>query len=181
LKYLAAEFWLADHQFLIFQTRMKSKKAQAWGFDLTMAVIIFLSGMVVFFLYVLNFPSEQEEIFNVLSYEGKLVGDSLLSEGFPDNWDENSVFVIGVLSGGQVNETKFKNFYDLVSTDYLRSKRLFNIRNDYYVFFEEPIAIDGVNIEGVGVIPGSQKNLVRITRVVVHDNKIKDLHIYVWN
>lgn len=160
---------------------MKIKRGQAWGFDLIIAMTIFLAGMVVFFFYTLNFPSEREEVFNKMSYEGKVIGDSLLSEGYPVNWDENNVVTIGILTDNKVNDTKLKMFYDFAESDYLKTRRLFNINDEYYVYFEEPVFIDGVWINGVGMEEINPKNLVKATRVLVHDNKIKNLNIHVWN
>lgn len=160
---------------------MKLKKGQAWGFDLIIAVTIFLAGMIFFFFYVLNFPSERDEVFNTMNYEGKIIGDSLLSEGYPENWGEDNVATIGILSNGKINETKLLRFYDLSNGDYAKTKRLFNVLDDYYVYFEEPVVVDGVVINGTGMKEASPKNLVKVTRVVVHDNKIKNLNIHIWN
>ncbi|MBS3099536.1 hypothetical protein J4462_04950 [Candidatus Pacearchaeota archaeon] len=160
---------------------MKAKKAQAWGFDLIIATVIFLAGLIFFFVYVLNFPTEREEVFNSLVYEGEIIGDSLLSEGFPENWQINDVIAIGILSAGVVNDTKWKQFYDLTNSDYQKSQRLLNVENHYYVFFEEPIDVGEEIITGIGNAPASENNLVKTTRVVIQDNKIKNLNIYVWN
>ncbi|MFH1425566.1 MAG: hypothetical protein ABIG28_02435 [archaeon] len=157
------------------------KRGQAWGFDLIVAVVIFLAGMMLFFLYALNFSSERDEVFDVLSYEGKIIGDSLLSEGFPVDWDSGNVVTIGILSDGKVNDTKLLEFYNLAEGDYNRTKKMFNVLNDYYVFFEEPIVVEGTTIDGVGVQESDQKNLVRVSRVAVQGNKIKNLNIYVWS
>jgi flagellar basal body-associated protein FliL len=160
---------------------MNGSKAQAWGFDLIVAVMIFLAGMILFFFYTLNFSIEKNDVFGTLNYEGKLVGDSLLSEGFPSNWDQSNVVTIGILSEGKVNETKLKEFYDMSQSDYAKTKVLFNVVNDYYVFFDEPITVDAVPIIGIGIQQSNENNLVKLSRVVVHDNQIKNIHIYVWN
>ena len=159
------------------------KQAQAWGFDLMAAIVIFLSGMILFFFFSLNFSSERAEVFGALSYEGKIIGDSLLSEGFPNDWNSTTVVAIGILSNGQVNDTKLKMFYDMADNPegYAKTKRLFNMLNDYYVYFEEPIVIDGEIITGIGVQESGQKNLARTTRVMVQGGKVKNLNIHVWN
>src|SRR3989344_4693175 len=148
---------------------MKTRKAQAWGFDLIAAMMIFLVGIILFFFYVLNAPNENNDVFNNFDYEGKIVGDSLFSSGFPEDWDQSDVVTIGIMSNGALNETKLEEFYDFVNSDYERTKRLFNILNEYYVYFEEPIVVDSVSIEGIGWKESNPKNLVKITRVMVHN------------
>ena len=159
------------------------KGAQAWGLDLMVAITIFLAGIILFFFYALNFSSERVEVFDALSYEGKIIGDSLFSEGFPNDWNETNVVSIGILSNGQVNNTKLKRFYDLANTSvgYAKTKNLFNVLDNYYVYFEDPIVIDGVTINGIGIPESGQKNLARITRVMVQDGQIKNLNINVWS
>ncbi len=42
------------------------KKAQAWGFDLVVASIIFVVGIVAIYIFTLNFTKETEENFEIL-------------------------------------------------------------------------------------------------------------------
>ena len=98
------------------------KRAQAWGFDLIIATTIFVAGIVVFYLYSLNFADQSEEIINSLNYDGEIIGDMLLSEGFPKNWTESNVVTIGITSKNKLNQTKMENFYNLAANDYSKTK-----------------------------------------------------------
>jgi len=40
---------------------MEMKKAQAWGFDLVVGMIIFVVGILSFYLYTTNLPGASEE------------------------------------------------------------------------------------------------------------------------
>jgi hypothetical protein len=160
---------------------MNYRKGQAWGFDLIVSLMIFLVGMILFFFYVLNVSNENDEVFSNLNYEGKVIGDFLFSDGLPENWEQDNVIIIGVMSDGKLNETKLKDFYDFANSDYDRTKRLFNILNNYYVYFEEPIVVESVEIEGIGFKESDPDNLVKITRVMVHEGKIKNMNIHIWN
>ena len=73
------------------------KKAQAWGFDLLIAFMIFIGGIIVFYLYSLNFPNETENTINTLTYEGSVVANAVLSSGFPSDWNENNVVLLDVV------------------------------------------------------------------------------------
>ena len=89
------------------------KKAQVWGFDLMIGSIIFVVGILVFYLYSLNSPDETLGTFSTLSHDGNLIAETLLSEGFPENWDEDNVTDPGILSNNKINQTKLERFYDL--------------------------------------------------------------------
>jgi hypothetical protein len=160
---------------------MKKKRAQAWGFDLIIGLSIFLTGMLLFFLYSLNFTSNNGGEFESLKREGKIIGDSLMGEGFPEHWDENTVINIGILSNGIVNDTKLLEFHNLAGSDYQRTKQLFAVKNEYYIYFENPVTIGSDTFTGIGLPPSGQNNLVKIVRVAVHDAMIKNINIEVWN
>lgn len=158
---------------------MKNKRGQGWGFDLVAAMIIFLAGILFLYFYTINYPSATEEIFQQLHHEGELVADSLLSEGSPSNWNQNNVVRIGLLNGNKINETKLETFSHL---DYNKTKYLFRINHEYYVKFQEPISFEGgIPTDGIGLPPTNERNLAKITRVVIYNNEIKSLEIYAWN
>ena len=159
---------------------MRFDKAQAWGIDLVLAFTIFFAALIVFFFYALNFPTENDNDFSILEYEGKILGDSLLSEGYPVDWDSSDVTTIGILSDGAINETKLSRFYDLSIPDYERTKGIFNIVNNYYIYFDEPIFINLQSVEGIGMSPENARNAARTTRIVIYQNRIRNLNINVW-
>jgi len=57
----------------------KTKKAQGWGMDLIIGVTIFTFGLVAFYMYSLNSPGEAKEKIESLSYEGKILTNTILS------------------------------------------------------------------------------------------------------
>lgn len=154
---------------------MEGKRAQAWGFDLVVGMVIFIVGIISFYLYTTNLPSAGEEIIEKLQQDGELVAESLMSEGTPINWNSTNVQRIGLISQSRLNQTKWDGFKTLSSSDYERTRALFRIRNDYFVF------IGGDESNGIGKTPSSQTNLIKITRVVPHNQSIKTLNIYTWN
>jgi len=156
---------------------MKQKRSQAWGIDLIIAVTIFSIGILFFFIYSVNQPSENKEIFDILNYEGGLVFESILSEGYPKDWENNTVIVIGIVENGKVNQTKYNNFKDLAETDYNRTKQLFNTIYDYYFFIEGE---SGIGKPGIDVNNISSKNLIKITRFTIYQNKPKTTFLYIW-
>lgn len=161
--------------------RKANKRAQAWGIDLMIASVIFTVAIVFFYFYALNEPAEAEEKLSALYYDGKIISDSILSEGYPQSWNASNVVITGILTNNKINETKLKNFYNLSSTTgYARTKRLFNTRYEYYFNLSETMMIGGIPVNGIGSNPTNQKNLVKITRFTIYQDKPMTAYLYVW-
>ena len=158
----------------------KSKHSQAWGMDLMIASIIFTMGIIVFYFYALNEPSEAEEKIDALFYDGKVIADSILSEGHPKDWNVGNVVAIGILSQNKINETKLERFYDLADDDYNKTKALFNTKYNYYFFLNETMFINGEEKPGIGRVPSNHKNLVKITRFTIYKEKPMAAYLHVW-
>jgi len=165
---------------------MKSKKAQAWGFDLMIATTLFMAGVIIFYVYSINYPTEGQETLDTLLYEGNFIAESLLSEGFPNNWtaDLNNVIRIGILNNNKVNETKLKGLYDWTTTGqgYAQTKAIFNTRYDYFFNFSAQITLpNNEEIDGIGQWhSGNPENLIKITRLTIYQNKPVTLNVYIW-
>lgn len=166
---------------------MKDKHAQIWSLDLMVAVILFLSGIMVFFVYSINQPGETQDNFELLFYDGKAITDSLLSSGYPANWNSSNVIILGITDDDRINETKLENLYDMIyiDNDYQATKNLLNTGYDYYIFLYENMTINSNEVEGIGK-PGTTKdnitarNLVKITRFTIYQNKTTPLYLYIW-
>ena len=156
------------------------KRGQAWGFDLIVASMLFVSGIVVFYMYSLNSPEEATTSFGSLSSEGKIIADSLLSEGYPSNWNVTSVTRIGLLTNDKINESKLNEFYNLSTSNYYLTKSLFKTKYEYYVSFSPNIQIGNQSIDYIGYKPSSSKNLIRISRFTIYRNQPLTINIYIW-
>ncbi len=155
-------------------------KAQGWGFDLMVASIIFITGLVVFYLYSLNSPTETQEVLNVLTYDGNLIANAFLSEGYPLDWNENNVISLGIMSNNRINQTKLERFYALSTSNYQKTKELFNTKYEYYIFSSENFTIAGQEVSGIGNFPLNPKNLIKISRITIYNNKPIDLNFEIW-
>jgi hypothetical protein len=161
------------------------KRGQIWGLDLMAAAVIFSVTVGIFYFYALNESSGATEMLELLSYDGRLISENILSEGVPSDWDAGNVVEIGILTDGKINETKASAFYSLVQADYERTKLLLNTRYDYYFFLDEQIDVTSAVVDGIGK-PGSTRdnidpdNLIKIGRVAVYDGKPTGATLYVW-
>lgn len=158
-----------------------NKKAQAWGFDIIVATGIFIFGIIAFFLYTINYPTGEDEKLDDLLYEGNVVSDNLLSEGYPTNWTTSTVSKIGLISNNVVNQEKLESFDEISANDYARTKTILGTKYNYFVNFSSPIQISGVNIEGIGLYPSNAKNIIKVSRVSIYQNKPVSIEVQVWD
>ena len=148
---------------------------------------LFLVGIAIFFIYSINQPSQSKETFELLNYDGKMIADTLLSQGYPENWDTSNAITIGLTTSNKINQTKLENLYQMiyVQNNYARTKNLLNTGYDYYFFLTENMTVGAGPIEGIGK-PGTTKNninakdLIKITRYTIYQNKTTPLYLYIW-
>ncbi len=159
----------------------KNRKAQGWGFDLMIGVIIFEIAIVAFFLYSINSTEETEQSISSLNYEANNIANSLLSEGYPAEWTEADVSKIGLLSNNKINETKLSQFYSLSLSDYSRTKLLLNTKKDYYISFSENITLNNNSISHIGYLPANPQNLIKATRLASYNNRPIPIYVNVWD
>ena len=155
-------------------------RAQMWGMDLMIAIAIFSIGAVAFYFYSVSYTSEESIIEN-LNYDGNIIADSLLSQGYPSNWTESNVIVSGITNEGKINQTKLEQFYNLSTSDYYRTKNLFNSRYDFWIYLSADVEINSMVIEGIGKKPINYENLIKITKVIIYNNKPETLTLQIWN
>ncbi len=150
-------------------------------------LMLFLVGIMIFFVYSLNQPSQAQETLALLNYDGKIIADNLLSSGYPDNWNSQTAITIGITTEEKINQTKLETLYQMVyiQNNYTKTKNLFNTIYDYYFFLDQNITISSGPIEGIGK-PGITKNninatdLIKITRYTIYQNKTTPLYLYIW-
>ena len=156
---------------------IKKRRAQAWGLDLMIASVIFIGGLVTFFIFSLNNPTEAEESLISLQREGEVVAQTLLSNGYPNPWDETNVVTPGILKDNKIDETKLGNFRQLATNDYQKTKALFSITSEFYITFSD------IEVAGIGkshAPPENPANLIKTSRVTIYKEKPVTLYIEIW-
>lgn len=141
---------------------LTNKKAQAWSLDVIVASIIFLIGMMILFYYAINYSSSNnpfEELFSQASFSSQL----LLLE------DE------GITTDGKINQSKLDSFAEL---SYEEQKDMLGIIDDFY-FTMSDLNVNGNPVEYIGK-NATAENLIKVTRIVFYENKIRELNVYVW-
>jgi hypothetical protein len=159
--------------------------AQAWGLDLIIATVIFISAILIFFLFTLNSSSEEKEIFAQMTETAEIISDNLLLDGSPSNWNDTNVIKIGISSNNKINDTKLEKFYNLTNTTigYSKSQSIFVTKFNYFINFSEPIIIQGNTVVGVGrpYWETSSENVIKTSRFTIYKNKPVTMYVNIWN
>lgn len=107
--------------------------------------MIFLLAFSLYLEYVFVDPSEGD--FSIVQREAVRLSDSLLSEGFPKDWNDDLTKAtrIGLLDENNVLDINKLNNYSYIAADtYYDSKILTGIENDYLVIIGDK-NISGIN------------------------------------
>ena len=142
------------------------KKAQGWGLDLMVAVIIFVGILITIITYSINFTNSGTRHLEELFDEGNTASEVILSESYP-----------GILTNESIDQAKLEQ---LNNTDYNEIKSLLGLKYDFYFTFPE-LNIEGIPAEYVGRINQTNvENLIKITRISVYNNKIIKFELFIW-
>ena len=167
-----------------------SKRGQVWVTDFILSLLIIVVALAIFGRAILNITSANQDV-RPLIMEGRSFSDSLISEGYPVDWNSSSVSRIGLTADKRINDTKISAFYAM---DYDDVKERFNSRYDFYVFMvgydNKLINVSGKYGLGHGLVNATQDSvvlsgldfdrLVKIERLTIYDSKIVRLVIYIW-
>lgn len=168
-----------------YKKYLKQKNAQAFGIDLAVALSIFFIGIIIFYTYAINYKNDSQESLKLLDRDADIILASILSEGYPLDWNQGNVIQIGILSNDKINNTKLEKFYNFTKTDYNRTKSIFNTKYNYYLSFGNDMSIGGNIVEGFGMngfdknnIDG--ENIIKKIRYSIYNNNPETIYLYVW-
>ena len=132
-----------------------NRRGQVWSFDLIVASVIFLIGIIVLFLYAINYSSQTKNQLDELFYDGNLASELILSE-------ED----FGILSDDKIDPSKLAAF------DCRTKKSEMALKYDFYF-----------NLDGNDYcdIPTNPEDLVKVTRITIYNDKPAKFEILVYD
>lgn len=165
------------------------RKGQAITWDFLIGFFIFMIAVVITSQYILNYKVLQEG--NTVSQDSRVIADMLNDDGFPTNWDENSVVKIGLLSDGELNITKLASINSL---DYEAVKAKLGVTSDFVIQFSNNngsiVSLEGcsvgdpeLQVDGNCVIDFdsvSYDELLPIRRMIVYNQTLMIAWVYVY-
>lgn len=134
------------------------KQGQGWGLDVVAAVVIFISGVIILYVYALNYTSQTQDTLNELTYEAHLAADLVLSN------DDTGILVDNV-----VNQSKL----DLFNASYLSRKGFFGMSHDFY------FTLDGVGPFGK-LNESAVTDEIAVNRITIYQNKLAPFVLRVY-
>lgn len=165
----------------------KEKKAQIWSLDMIIAVVMFTLALFAVYEYLINAENKKIGDINELTRDSQIVSDLLLSTGNPESWTVDDVKEIGITSNNRIDIDKWERFSQI---EYYKTKRIFNTKYDYYVYFvnQENSVVSINGIQGVGnpgVTPANidsieTNRIVRVDRLVIYESRIVKMVLLVW-
>ena len=169
-----------------------SIKSQVWTTDFIISIMLFIALFLLFGKTIFDLTNDSKEDIVPLITEGRAVSDSLISEGYPVNWNNATVSKIGLTADNRIDASKISAFY---SMNYSEAKRLFNTPYDFFVFLSDEnnklISVEGNYGFGNPAINATQDNvtlsgvdferLAKIDRIVIYDSKIVKMVVYLWD
>ncbi|MEM4711273.1 MAG: hypothetical protein QXL18_04985 [Candidatus Woesearchaeota archaeon] len=178
------------------------KKSQVWTIEFILSFLIFTAAIILSVKSIFSIYSD--EGFLDLQKESEHISQQLISEGFPLNWDNESVIKIGLLSNNKIDSDKLKNLYYL---QYSKAKYLFGIHGDFFIYFSNASGIiplfyivdqnislpEGCGYGNVNVVKTydgkcnidtnllKYSNMLKISRVTSFNSSLVELNILIWN
>ena len=111
----------------------RSRSSQAWYMDFAIALLLFAITLTVYFSYANNLQREEKGDLNDLVKNAEAISSSLALGGYPNNWSNTTVVMIGIADEQRLNETKMKRFSELRYND---TRKKFATSYDYFMFAE---------------------------------------------
>ena len=166
----------------------KQKKAQALTTDFIIGLMMFIFLLITSITIIINITPDQT--YEILYTNNLYISESLITPGFPQNWNETNVAIPGITTNQRLNLTKLNKFDNI---PYETSKTLLLTENEYIIFFENSSGIINITkcVRGYNIQTDENckpllnttniKNLVKTERYLIYNSQIIQMNIYSWN
>ena len=151
------------------------KKAQVWYVDFMVGLLILITTLLIYYQYQGNLSGEFDAEWQEMILDSKTITSSLITAGYPINWTNETVSVLGLTDGNyRINSTKIDQFSNL---SYKRAKELFRTRFNFLLFIEDG---NGTVHYETGLNATNHSFLVQSTRFVIYNSSINRMVLQLW-
>jgi len=178
----------------IKKIKIRNKNAQVWALDLAIGLMVFVGIIFMFYRYSVSFVPEKTTIEKMIK-QGSFVTESLLSQGYPENWNQepntiSDTTMFGLLDNNSLLDVgKWEKFCGWSQDYYTVVKERLNTDFSFYIFFDK-------NNDGVGemiedcnetgkVLVSGTKQIVKIQRLVAYNDSGQiypmKMILYLWS
>ncbi|MCF7871939.1 hypothetical protein K9L97_02800 [Candidatus Woesearchaeota archaeon] len=166
-----------------------NKKAQALTTDFIIGLLMFIFLLITAITIIVELTpnSNYETLYNNNIY----ISESLLTSGFPQNWNSTTAIIPGITTNQRINETKLAQFDNI---SYEKTKTLLHTESEYIFFFENQTGIMNISTKCTRGHPIqtdndctpqleqiNYDNLAKTERFTIYKSQIVKLTIYSWN
>lgn len=154
---------------------MSKRNAQVWFLDFMVGLMIFMIVVFIYYNYQNNLTGDVEAVWDEMIIDSKAISSSLMSQGYPQDWNETTVERIGLLNGSyRLSQERLEAF---AAMPYNLTTSLFNTRFEFYFFLESQ---NGTESYATGMEPAGQKYLVQATRLAIYNSSVYRMVLYLW-
>ncbi len=163
------------------------KKGQVWIADFILGTSLFVAVVLISINIMLDLDSDSD--YEIMYRNSYYATNILLTQGVPDDWNENTVVVPGLITGERLDKDKLENFDYL---DYELKKKLLILQNDFLLIFKSGGEILNITSCSYGYDLNHGDNcefelddldyedLVISKRHVIHESDLIEMVLYVW-
>lgn len=152
------------------------KKAQAWYLDFMVGILILITTLFFYYQFQGNISDSLESEWQEMIIDSKFISSSLISEGFPANWTNSTVEIIGLTNGNyRINMTKMQEFAGM---DYSDAKEALKTRYNFYFYLAGE---NNTLLYEAGLNATDPKFLVQATRFVIYNSSVHRMVVYIWS
>lgn len=157
------------------RSKAERKRAQVWYADFAIGLLIFMVAIVGFMTYTYTEVTSDEEDLDSLIIDAKVIAASLVSEGYPADWNATNVTRVGLTDGDhRIDQSKLDIFSNLSYSD---RAGVMGTTKDYYFYMQYA---NGTRFNILGQSGNESDVLVQVTRIVIYNNTMARMVFYLW-
>lgn len=166
--------------------QLSSHKGQASTIDFIIGLAIMIIALIIGITIIISI--QEPSNFSHVKRQAISASEQLMSEGYPKNWTNETIFKLGLLTNNVLNESKVTALHTLSYHD-MRARLVEDVQ--IYGYFENSNGIINTTACGFGspevtvdsnCVPTvhSDENIVAITRIVSFNDTLTKMVVIVW-
>lgn len=151
------------------------RRAQVWYGDFSIALLIFMVAITAYVSYTYAESVEERGEMTELLIDAKVIASSLISEGYPTDWNTSNVTRVGLTDGDyHIVQEKLDSFNSFSYDD--RADAI-GTTKDYYFYLQYT---NGTKFNQLGLNGSTADKLVQVTRIAIYEDVFVRMVFYLW-
>lgn len=163
-------------------------KGQAITLDFVTGLFIIITALII--TTTIFITNQKNSTFDETRRATITATELLMSEGYPEDWNETTIIKLGLLTNNKLNQTKLEQASNL---DYEDLKTALHTKKNLYFYLKNKTTIQNITACGYGdpdittnqttcepTLP-QEGNVVIIERFIAHNENIQRLVVIGWD